>query len=214
MLQRLTGAFTALTLCLTLAGALLAPRTFAQDTPKEAIPKSDAANPRVEMVIEMPEKKTGTILIELLPKDAPKTVAHFLSLVGKKFYDGILFHRYVEGFVTQGGDPKSKGVDGAKLRNLTGEEVGQQYQLGMGGSGATVPLEVSAAHDRGTVGLARSQAPDSGDSQFFFNLKPNHFLDKDYCVFGKVLKGLDIMDNLRQGDKIVSVRVVKAEPKK
>ena len=201
-------SFAAQTLALAgLACGLLSARAIAQDAPTEAVVKP-GANPRVVMTLESPDKKTSKITIELLPKDAPKTVAHFLTLVNKKFYDGILFHRYVQNFVVQGGDPKSKGVDGAKLRDITAEEVGAQYRLGMGGSGATVPLEVSAKHAKGTLGLARSQAPDSGDSQFFFNLRDNDALDTGYCVFGKVVTGLDAMDKIRQGDKIVTIRVV------
>jgi cyclophilin family peptidyl-prolyl cis-trans isomerase len=163
------------------------------------------------MVVE----KRGTITIELLPNDAPKTVAHFLDLVKKKFYDGILFHRYVKDFVVQGGDPKSKKVDGAKIADIPAEQVATEYGLGDGGSGTTVPLEAKASHDRGTVGLARSSDPNSGDSQFFFNLQPNLRLDGGYCVFGRVVdkKSLAVMDKIRQGDKITSIRLVEEKPK-
>ena len=205
-------SFAAQTVALAvLACGLLTARTDAQKTTKAS------GNPRLEMVIESPDKKVSKIVIELLPKIAPKTVAHFLALTNKKFYDGILFHRYEAGFVIQGGDPKSKGVDGSKLRNITSGEVGQQYGLGMSGSGETVPLEVGAKQARGTLGLARSQDPNSGDSQFFFNLADNAMLDQmnpGYCVFGKVVTGLAAMDAIRQGDKIVSLRVMKATAKK
>jgi cyclophilin family peptidyl-prolyl cis-trans isomerase len=194
--------------CLTpglAAGVLIAAQASALAKPAQA------ANPRVSMVVE----KRGTILIELLPGDAPKTVAHFLELVKKKFYDGILFHRYVPGFVVQGGDPKSKKVDGAKIADIPAEQVATQFGLGDGGSGTTVPLEARASHDRGTVGLARSSDPNSGDSQFFFNLQPNLRLDGGYCVFGRVVdkKSLAVMDKIRQGDKITSIRVVEEKPK-
>lgn len=168
--------------------------------------KAAAKNPQVQMVIE----KRGTLTIELFSREAPKTVAHFLDLTRKKFYDGILFHRYEPGFVVQGGDPKSRTVDGAKIADIPSRQVGEQYGLGMGGSGSTVPLEAKAPHTRGTLGLARSQDPNSGDSQFFFNLKDNHQLDSGYCVFGKIVKGVEIMDALRQGDKIKSVRELSA----
>lgn len=165
------------------------------------------SNPRVEMEVE----KRGKITIELLPKDAPKTVAHILSLVDKKFYDGLLFHRVRAGFVAQAGDPASRKVKGETIANLPPEGTG----LGSGGSGKNVPLEAKVPHDRGTLGLARSQAEDSGDSQFFFNLVPNHGLDGAYCVFGKIVKGLDVMDKIKQGDRIKSVRALKAtKPKK
>jgi cyclophilin family peptidyl-prolyl cis-trans isomerase len=160
------------------------------------------------MVIE----KRGTVVIELYPKDAPKTVTHFLDLVNKKFYDGILFHRVVKSgiYVAQAGDPKSKTVNGALLADIPSEEVGQKYGLGAGGSGKTVPLEARRPHDRGTLGLARSQDPNSGDSQFYFNLEANHQLDGEYCVFGKVVKGMEALGKIRQGDRIKSVRVVGA----
>jgi cyclophilin family peptidyl-prolyl cis-trans isomerase len=174
------------------------PSAISQKAEKES-------NPMVSMVIA----KRGTITIALYPKAAPKTVAHFLELVNKKFYDGILFHRLAEGFVAQAGDPKSKEIDGAKIANIPSDQVPQEFGLGNGGSGKTVPLEAKLPHERGTLGLARSGRPDSGDSQFFFNLKDNHTLDAGYCVFGKITKGLDVMDKIRQGDKITSIRVVK-----
>ncbi len=169
-----------------------------------------AANPQAEMKIA----KRGTIIIELRPDLAPKTVEHFTALVNKKFYDGILFHRFVEGFVVQGGDPASKKVKTSDISDITADEVSAKYGLGSGGSGAKVPLEAKGSHTMGTVGLARSQAEDSGDSQFFFNIADNTRLDSGYCVFGKVVKGEDVMMKLRQGDKIESVRILKAKPDK
>ena len=170
--------------------------------PAAAKPPKAKGGPKVTMVIE----KRGTITIELMPKAAPKTVAHFLSLVKKKFYDGILFHRVVEGFVAQAGDPKSKEV---KPEDIPTAEAAQARGLGVGGSGENVPLETGQAHEKGTLGLARSAAPDSGDSQFFLNLVANHRLDSGYCVFGKIAdkKGLEVMDKIKQGDRITSIRV-------
>jgi cyclophilin family peptidyl-prolyl cis-trans isomerase len=165
------------------------------------------SNPRVEMEIE----KKGKITIELLPESAPKTVAHFRKLVEKKFYDGILYHRVVPGFVAQAGDPTSKKHKPSDLAGLSSEEVGAKFKLGMGGSGKTVPLEANIPHDRGTLGLARSSDPNSGDSQFFLNLVPNHSLDGQYCVFGKITKGLDVMDKIAIGDRIKSVREIKTK---
>jgi cyclophilin family peptidyl-prolyl cis-trans isomerase len=155
-------------------------------------------------------------VIELLPEDAPKTVAHFLDLVDRKFYDGILFHRYVRFFVAQAGDPKSKEVQGKEIANLPWEEAAEKFKLGEGGSGKTVPLEARRKHEWGTLGMARDNNPDSGDSQFFFNLTDNTRLDQrmpGYCVFGRVVRGLDVMDSIRQGDKIVSIRRTEAKDK-
>jgi cyclophilin family peptidyl-prolyl cis-trans isomerase len=169
------------------------------------------ANPRVTLVIE----KRGSLTVELFPKAAPKTVAHFLELVHKRFYDGLLFHRLEPGQIAQAGDPKSKHVDGAKIAELSSVEAAQKYELGLGGSGSNVPLEAKMPHERGTLGLARSRETNSGDSQFFFNLQGNHNLDESYCVFGRVVQGLDVMDAIRQGDKIKSIRVeTKTRPKR
>ncbi|HLV79808.1 MAG TPA: peptidylprolyl isomerase [Chthonomonadaceae bacterium] len=163
-----------------------------------------SANPRVSMVVA----NRGTIILELYPKAAPKTVAHFLSLARRHFYDGILFHRVIPGFMAQGGDPASKKVDGAKIANISPEEAGALYHLGEGGSGQTVPLEATLPHDRGTIGLARTSDPNSGDSQFFLNFVPNHRLDNQYTVFGKIVKSLDVLDKIHQGDRIKTIRVL------
>jgi cyclophilin family peptidyl-prolyl cis-trans isomerase len=184
------------------------PKSTAKPAP--APPKVPAGNPRIVIVIE----NRGTIVAELLPHEAPKTVAHILALVNRKFYDRILFHRVIADFVAQAGDPKSKKVDGAKLRTISDAEVASTYGLGAGGSGQTVPLEPSIAHERGTLGLARSSNIDSGDSQFFFNLAANHSLDSGYCVFGKIVQGLDVMDKIKQGDRILTIRQVGVTPSK
>lgn len=172
---------------------------------------AQAQNPIVVLEIE----KRGTITIELMQKECPKTVAHILSLIKKKFYDGILAHRYEVGFVIQLGDPTSKKIkpaDAKKMATMSSQDVGMTYQLGMAGSGKNVPLEATLPHTRGTLGLARSQDPDSGDSQFFFNLKNNNSLDYQYCSFGKVLKGMEVVDKIRQGDKIKSFRLQEKKP--
>jgi cyclophilin family peptidyl-prolyl cis-trans isomerase len=155
----------------------------------------EAANPTYKMTIE----KKGDITIELYAKDAPKTVAHLQELIKKKFYDGMLIHRVEPNFVVQAGDPntKTKGVDAPGI--------------GSGGSGKNIPFEENKhTHETATLGMALS-APRSatGDSQWFINLKPNHFLDGNYCVFGKVTKGMDVVAKIVKGDKIVSVTEIK-----
>lgn len=173
--------------------------------------KPAASSNTVEVTIEVRSmKKKATITLEMFAKDAPQTVKHFLELAKKEFYHGILFHRYVGGFVVQAGDPKSKKVNGGDIADITPEEVNSKYRLGDGGSDlGNVPLEAKASHVRGTVGLARSRDPNSGDSQFFFNLSDNLMLDGKYCAFAKVVKGIEVMDKLRQGDKIVSIKPAK-----
>src|SRR5579871_1313745 len=159
----------------------------------------------IHVVMEVENR--GSITLELYPKAAPKTVDHFVTLVKKHFYDGILFHRVHPAFVAQAGDPNSKKVDGSKLVGLTDNEVSEQFHLGGGGSGQSVPLEANLPHLANTLGLARSNAPDSGDSQFFINLADNPSLDSNYCVFGRVIAGQDVAGKIVQGDRIKSMNV-------
>ncbi len=139
----------------------------------------------------------GKIVMELYPKAAPKTVAHFLDLCRKHFYDGIKFHRLEAGFVVQGGDPESKN---AAVDEFDAKGIGTH------GSGTTtVPLEAHLLHKKYSIGQARSQALDSGDSQFYFNLNDNTALDGKYCVFGMVVEGQDVVDKIEKGDVITSL---------
>jgi len=148
----------------------------------------------VQVTMEVEGK--GTVGMELYPAAAPKTVAHFVDLCHKHFYDGIEFHRVVPGFVVQGGDPESKNLAPAEF---------DAKGIGQHGSGQNVPLEAKLPHVVNSIGLARSQSPDSGDSQFYFNLKDNGDLDGKYCVFGMVVKGQDIASGIKVGDKIKSM---------
>lgn len=131
----------------------------------------------------------GVIKFELFEDLAPVTAQNFIELAQRKFYDGLKFHRYVSGFVIQGGDPLGSG---------------------MGGSERTIPLEVKPElkHDSaGVVAMARSQDPNSASSQFYITLAPASFLDMNYAVFGKVTEGLDNALALREGDKMNSVTI-------
>jgi len=149
----------------------------ATSTAAAATPASSDAHPQVQIVM----KDGGTIVMELYPEYAPQTVAHFLELVNKGFYDGLTFHRVVDNFMAQGGDPKGDGT---------------------GGSGTTVKGEFAQngwAQDtlkftRGVVGLARGPASDTGDSQFFIMYNSNAGLDGNYCAFGKIVSGMDVVD--------------------
>ena len=133
-------------------------------------------------------EKGGEITIEFFPSDAPKTVENFLKLAGQGFYDGTTFHRVVPDFVVQGGCPKGDGT---------------------GGPGYSIKAEFNKQkHDRGVVAMARSQDPDSAGSQFYITLAPAHQLDGNYTVFGKVLNGMNVVDGIRIGDKIKSVKLV------
>jgi peptidyl-prolyl cis-trans isomerase B (cyclophilin B) len=141
--------------------------------------------------------KGGEIAIEFFPADAPKTVENFVKLAGQGFYDGTTFHRVVPGFVAQGGDPLSKTLPAGDQR------------LGTGGPGYKVKAEFNKQkHDRGVVAMARSQDPDSAGSQFYITLAPAHQLDGNYTVFGRVTSGMNVVDSIRIGDKIKSVKLI------
>ena len=151
----------------------------------------------------------GQFVMELRPDQAPKLCAHFLGLVESGFYDGMLVHRKVPGFVVQSGDSASKRVSTAWARKNPGDRGGTK-NLGAGGSGKSVPFEINdLVHDRYTVGMAlESPMDDSGDSQFFINLANNHRLNGMYVVFASVVKGRSVVDRIERGDRIVRARRV------
>jgi cyclophilin family peptidyl-prolyl cis-trans isomerase len=153
------------------------------------------ANPMVQMEVQ----GRGAMTIELYPGKAPKTVAHFLDLVRKKFYDGVLFHRVQNKprpFIVMTGDPLTKTLPLSDSR------------IGSGGSGKTVPFEKNdLAFVNGTLGLSRKKDdPNSGDSQFFITNGPQPFLEGTYVAFGRVVRGLEVIPKIELGDKIVSIR--------
>lgn len=159
-------------------------------------------------VVEMMVYQRGVYEIELYPEEAPKLVKHFLELVDRKFYNGMLFHRVVDGWVAQTGDPESKTWTREEALAAPVGSYGQVEGLGDGGSGKTVPFEDNdISHLPGTVGMAlESPASDTGDSQFFINLEDNSRLDHKYCVFGKVTVGIDRIKKIRRGDPIIWIR--------
>ena len=133
------------------------------------------------------ETAYGNVECELYAKDAPKTVARITELAGKGFYNGLVFHRVVPGFVVQGGDPRGDGT---------------------GGSGQNLPAEFNAReHVEGTLAMARAQDPNSADSQFYISLGRHPHLDRNYTVFGQCVKGMDAVKQIKQGDKMVKVYV-------
>ena len=135
------------------------------------------------------ETSKGPIVMELYPEVAPKHVESFKTLIGKGFYDGLAFHRIVPGFVVQGGDPKGDGT---------------------GGPGYNIKAEFSELpHRRGTVAAARSGHPDSAGSQFYIVLDETNarHLDGQYTIFGQVLEGMENVDALEQGDKMLTFAI-------
>lgn len=144
------------------------------------------------------ELKDGRVTIELRPDVAPNHVARIKELVRQKFYDGIVFHRVIDGFMAQTGDPTGTG---------------------MGGSGQKLRAEFNREpHTRGAVSMARANDPDSADSQFFIVLADSNFLDGQYTYWGRVTEGMELVDRIKKGskvdngsvdnpDKIISLRV-------
>ena len=133
------------------------------------------------------ETGKGTLAFEMYPEVAPRTVARISELINNGFYNGIVFHRVVSDFVVQAGDPSGSGD---------------------GGSGQTIAAEFSHLHYiRGSVGMARDDDINSNDSQFFICISDQPHLDGKYTLFGQVVRGADVLDKIRQGDKILSMRL-------
>ena len=148
------------------------------------------AKPEDTLVIETSK---GSVTVELRPDLAPNHVKRIKELVRQGFYDGVPFHRVMEGFMAQTGDPTGTGT---------------------GGSGKKLKAEFSAEpHTRGAVSMARAQNPDSADSQFFICFDDATFLDRKYTVWGRVIEGMENVDKINRGeppanpDKMLSVRV-------
>lgn len=158
-------------------------------------------------MVEMAVEGRGSVFIELRPDQAPNLCAHVLGLIDKKFYDKQLIHRKVDNFVIQTGDPTSKKVSVSYARKHKGK-MGEVPGLGDGGSGHPVKYEINdLTHEKYAVGMAlESPMDDSGDSQFFINLKDNFRLNGMYEVFGKVVKGQSVVDKIQRGDRIRFIR--------
>ncbi|EPX87271.1 Peptidyl-prolyl cis-trans isomerase (rotamase) - cyclophilin family [Rubellimicrobium thermophilum DSM 16684] len=149
--------------------------------------------------------KDGPVIIELLPEVAPKHVARMKELARAGAYDNVAFHRVIDGFMAQTGD----------VRNANMERGWNPRLAGTGGSDLPdLPAEFSnLPHDRGTVGAARAANPNSANSQFFINFADNHFLNRQYTVYGRVISGMEHVDRIARGeppanpDRMIRVRV-------
>jgi len=136
------------------------------------------------------ETTKGPVVIRTRPDLAPNHVARIVELAGEGFYDNVPFHRVIEGFMAQTGDPTGTG---------------------MGGSGKNLKAEFSAAkHLRGVCSMARAQDPDSGDSQFFICLADSTFLDGQYTVWGEVIEGMENVDKIKRGEPVVNPDRIKS----
>ncbi|MCP4355935.1 MAG: peptidylprolyl isomerase [Proteobacteria bacterium] len=171
---------------LTILLALLSVSTVANAQGLQTGEKPTMDQPTKEYV--KVETKHGDVFFEFFENDAPKHVEAFKKLTTDGFYDGLVFHRVVPDFVAQTGDPTGTGT---------------------GGPGYNLKAEFnSRPHVRGALGMARSQHPDSAGSQFYFVLKDARFLDNEYTVFGQVVKGMEVVDQIVQGDKMDKVTIV------
>jgi peptidylprolyl isomerase len=146
--------------------------------------------PGPNLVIEVQGQANGTVVIDLLPDVAPQHVAQIVALANEGAYDGVVFHRVIEGFMAQTGDVEF------------GKAGGDLSQAGRGGSSRPdIPAEFSEVRfERGVVGMARAASPDSANSQFFIMFADGDFLNGQYTVFGRVIEGMDVVDAIKRGD--------------
>ena len=135
-----------------------------------------------KVIIEM--ENGGEITVELMPQFAPETVENFENLVKSGFYDGLIFHRVIEGFMIQGGDPEGTGMGGSG-KNIKGEFKSNGY-----------PQNNNLKHTEGVLSMARSMMPNSASSQFFIMHKSSPHLDGQYAAFGKVISGIEVVDEI------------------
>ncbi|ROT95831.1 peptidylprolyl isomerase [Histidinibacterium lentulum] len=160
------------------------------------------ADPENTILIEL---KDGTVTIELMPDIAPGHCARMKELAREGAYDNVAFHRVIEGFMAQTGDVEHANME-------------KDYNARRAGTGSSDKPDLKAEfsripHDRGTLGAARSQNPNSANSQFFINFGDNHFLNGQYTVYGRVTKGMEHVDAITRGeppanpDRMISVRV-------
>lgn len=160
-----------------------------------SVPETDAI-PVVTMTLE----NGGEVEMELYPNIAPNTVNNFISLVTDGFYDGLIFHRVIPDFMIQGGDPEGTGMGGPGY--------------GIPGEFSSNGFENTLAHERGVLSMARSGDPDSAGSQFFIMVADSPHLDGDYAAFGKVVAGIEVVDEIvgverDQADKPLEDQVIK-----
>ena len=164
-----------------LAAALIAAKPAPTPPPGPALvaPAEIAANPANKLTLDL--SNGGRVVIQLRPDVAPAHVERVQALVRRGFYDGTVFHRVIPGFMAQGGDPTGSGTGGSDLPDLKSEFSG-------------------LIHLRGTVSMARSDDPNSANSQFFIMFAPRASLNGKYTAFGRVISGMDAVDKIAQGE--------------
>jgi cyclophilin family peptidyl-prolyl cis-trans isomerase len=158
------------------AGLFMAGAALAQSAPPPATPAPDAQN-----ILNLDLSTGGRVKVQLRPDKAPYSVDRIKTLVRRHFYDGLIFHRVIEGFMAQGGDPKGTGEGGSDLPDLKAEFN-------------------DMPHVRGVMAMARAQDPNSANSQFFIMLQPNLTLDNNYTPIGRVISGMEFVDTIEKGE--------------
>jgi peptidyl-prolyl cis-trans isomerase B (cyclophilin B) len=138
--------------------------------------------PGETIMVQIEMENGGIIKLELYPEHAPITVKNFVDLVNDGFYDGLIFHRVIKNFMIQGGDPEGTGMGGSK-KTIKGE---------FAANGVNNPIK----HERGVISMARTQAPNSASSQFFICHKDAPHLDGSYAAFGRVIEGIEVVDEI------------------
>ena len=172
-------SFVLITLIFTLTGCGTQGENVTNESEKTSnYASSVTEKPIVTITMENDEK----IVLQLDPAVAPNTVANFVSLVEKGFYDGVIFHRVIPDFMIQGGDPEGNGTGGADY-TIKGEFSENGF-------------ENNLKHDRGVISMARSNDPNSASSQFFIMVKESSHLDGKYAAFGKVIEGMEVVDDI------------------
>jgi cyclophilin family peptidyl-prolyl cis-trans isomerase len=179
-------------IAISIIGTMIIPNAFSEDEEK----------------IVVLETESGILIIKFFPVDAPRTMSNFLELVDSGYYDGTLFHRVINSFMIQGGDPNTR---------LSMENVNMDASnWGTGGPGYSIAAEFNTIeHDRGIVSMARSAHPDSAGSQFFIVHQDSNFLDGEYTVFGRIIteasfETLDRIANLETGNRDIPLDISKA----
>ena len=178
MRKHITALAAALLLCLSLAACGSPAQSGGSASGGSGA--ASAAEPIGKYTAVIDIRDYGTVTLELDGDSAPITVANFVKLAKDGFYDGLTFHRIMDGFMMQGGDPKGNGTGGSE-ENITGE---------FAGNGIENPI----SHSRGTISMARAQDPNSASSQFFICQADSTLLDGSYAAFGRVTDGMDVVD--------------------
>jgi peptidylprolyl isomerase len=150
-----------------------------QSNAKTAAANADKSGKNLENILYI-DLKYGRVVIEMLPQIAPKHVERIKILARRKFYDNVKFHRVIDGFMAQTGDPTGTGMGGSDLPDLKAEFSDEP-------------------HIRGAVSMARAANPNSGNSQFFIVTKDSKFLDRQYTIWGRVISGMEFVDKIKKG---------------